>query len=497
MTNLENFTKNFQTEIKEEISNEFKKQAIIFNNKIENNLDNKISKMFSLKYCKECEKVDYFYGFIKCTICNSENCKQCIILCLNCKHLLCKNCCNCPKCNKSYCSKCRILCIECNKKYCNNCLTNCSSCNKQICFFCIKNCSNCKKNNCDIYCSKTCYICSKNICNKCLNISNIIKCPICNNNICNDCSIICEICKNNICKNCLKECSKCKNKICSLCFKECAQCKEKYCNNCSNIFEKINCEICEKIICNNCIKNIPNCYLCSKNICKNCSSKCLCGNTYCNLCSLECEKCNRRCCNICSSKCICEVAVFCNDCLKQNNETVLLHDCLYFMNNNSIFDKKKIRSKNSFSVNDNIEAKFYISNYNKCLNLLIGITDNGTFEENCEEEIKNIFVINLLNGDKISTENGNEKFLDIEKEENLCVYIMIKEKKLLFKINEGEYKYAFDLIKDEYWFYAEKNEIENSMTNKIQPLSNINNTNSDLISEDFSCKIKFIYAKKI
>ena len=227
----------------------------------------------------------------------------------------------------------------------------------------------------------------------------------------------------------------------------------------------------------------------------------LCGNNYCNLCSLECEKCNKRCCNICSSKCICEVAVFCNDCLGQNNEAVLLHDCLYFMNNSSIFDKKKIRSKNpfSFSINGNIEAKFCILNYNKCSKLLIGITDNGTFEENCEDEIKNIFVLNLLNGNKISTENGNAKFMenDIEKEENLCVYIMIKDMKLLFKINDREYKYAFDLIKDEYWFYAEKNEIENSMNSKIQVLSNINNTNSDLISEDHSCKIKFIYVKKI
>ena len=45
--------------------------------------------MFSLKHCKECEKVDYFYGFIKSSIFNSENCKQGIILFLNCKHLLC------------------------------------------------------------------------------------------------------------------------------------------------------------------------------------------------------------------------------------------------------------------------------------------------------------------------------------------------------------------------------------------------------------------------
>ena len=500
MTNLENFTKNIQTEIKEDISNEFKKQVINFNAKIENNLDNKINKMFSLKYCKECEKVDYFYGFIKCTLCNSENCKQCILLCLSCKHLLCRNCCSCPKCNKSYCSKCRILCIECNKKYCNNCLTYCSSCNKQICLYCAKTCSNCKINNCDINCSKTCYICSKNVCNKCLKNSNIMCCPICKNNICSDCSVICEFCKKNTCKNCLKECFKCKEKACSLCYKECAQCKEKYCNKCCNTFEKKECDLCQKIFCEKCLKNISTCYLCSKNLCKNCSSKCLCGNNYCNLCSLECEKCSRRCCNKCSSKCICQVAIFCNECLKQNNEAVLLHDCLYFSNNSAVFDKKRIRSKMPLDINDNIEAKFYLTNFNRCSKLLIGVTDNGNFEENCVEEVKNIYGVDLISGKKIGGENEGEKFMeiDLKKEDNICVYIMVKDKKLLFKINDGEYKMAYELVKEEYWFYVLKNMNEsNTNNNIIQSNSNINNTNSDLISEEYSSKIKFIYVRKI
>ena len=498
MLNLENFTKNIQTEIKEDISNEFKKQVINFNNKIENNLNNKIGKMFSLKYCKECEKVDYFYGFIKCAICISDNCKQCILLCLSCKNLLCKNCCNCPKCNKSYCSKCRILCTECNKKYCINCIVNCSSCKKQICLYCIKECSNCKINNCDMNCSKTCYICSKNICNKCLKISNLLQCPICSNNICDDCSVLCEFCNKNICKNCLKDCFKCKSKMCGLCYKECAQCKQKFCPKCYEKLDEKKCDLCKKIFCNDCMNDITSCYLCSKNICKNCSSKCLCGNNYCNLCSLECEKCGGRCCNKCSSKCICEVAIFCNNCLKQSNETVLSHDCLYFINNNSIFDKKKTRSKISFSVNDNFEVKFFVINYNKCSKILIGFTDNGKFEENTDEEVNNIFTININNGNKISTESGEEKFMDVfwEKEENICVYFKIKDKKLFIKINEGEYELAYELLKDEYWIYIEKNSIENNTNSTIQ-IHLDNNTNSELISEESSSKVKFIYLKKL
>ena len=494
ISNLENISKNLTTELKNDISNEFNKQVIIFNNKIENNLDNKINKMFSLKYCKECEKVDYFYGFIKCTICNAENCKQCIVLCLSCKHLLCKSCCNCSKCNKSYCVNCRILCTECNKKYCKNCLTNCSSCNKQLCLYCIRQCSNCKANNCDINCSKTCYICSKNVCNKCLQISNILNCSICNNNICNDCSIKCVSCNQISCKNCIKECYKCKSRICSKCYNECAQCMNKYCIKCLENYEKKNCTLCEKIVCIDCINQLSNCFLCSKYICKNCSSKCLCGDIYCNLCSLECEKCSRKCCNKCSSKCICEVAIYCNECIKESIDTVLMHDCLCFINDNSTFDKKKTRTKMSFSVNNNFEAKFYIINYNKCSKLLIGLTDNNNFEEDCEEDVNDIYVLNLIDGDKISTKNGKEKFMDIKLEkENIFVFIMIKDKKLFFKINEGEYKEAFDLIKEEYWIYCEKHMIEN-IENQID--SN-NIINIDITGENYGSKIKFIFARKI
>jgi hypothetical protein len=168
------------------------------------------------------------------------------------------------------------------------------------------------------------------------------------------------------------------------------------------------------------------------------------------------------------------------------------------MNNTSIFDKKKTRSKLSLSINDNFEAKLHILNYNKCSKLLIGLTDNNSFEENCGDEINNIYAINLISGEKISTENGAEKCMDVdwEKEENLCVYLMVKNKQLFFKINEGEYKYAFNLLKDEYWLYADKNNVENSTSNMIQ-IHLYDNTNSDLISEDFSCKIKYIYVRKI
>jgi hypothetical protein len=192
------------------------------------------------------------------------------------------------------------------------------------------------------------------------------------------------------------------------------------------------------------------------------------------------------------------MALFCDTCIKQNIETVLMHDCLYFINNNSVFDKKKTRSKISFSINKDFEAKFFVINYPKCSKLLIGLTDNGTFEENCLDEVNNIFVLNLINGDKMSSEKGDEKFINInwEKEENFCVYVMVKNKQLWFKVNNGEYKNGFNLTKDNYWFYIEKNNAENNTNSTIQLHLN-NNTNSEVINEEYSSKIKFIYVRKI
>ena len=507
MTNLEKFTKNAEDEIKQSITNEFNNQVKNFNSIIEQNLENKIGKMFSLKYCKECEKVDYFYGFKKCPSCENEICKQCINLCINCKILFCKKCCTCLKCNKSYCKSCKILCTVCNKKYCKNCLLNCSICNKLLCLLCIKQCLNCKNNNCDIYCSKTCFICNKNVCYKCSTLSEIkiINCTSCNNHICEECSKICEFCKKKICKNCEKSCNKCNLKTCQNCILgigRCFDCKKIFCKICSvNNLEK-KCELCNNIFCKECDNNFKNCSLCNMNSCKNCCAECLCGNIYCNTCSLECEKCGRRICNMCSAKCVCDIAVFCNECLKQNHETLLMHDCLYFINDSSIFYKRKTRSKISFNINNNFEIKLYISNINKLSKLLIGFTDNGIFQENTENEISNIYVINLINGKKFSSEiNIEEHFIDINniKEENICVYLMVKNKQFLFKINGGEYKKVSDLTKDEYWIYIEKINLDNNNISNQNNSFN-NKTNVELLSDDFNQgipKIKFIYAKII
>ena len=80
---------------------------------------------------------------------------------------------------------------------------------------------------------------------------------------------------------------------------------------------------------------------------------------------------------------------------------------------------------------------------------------------------------------------------------------MVKNKKFLFKINEDEYKYVFDLTKDQYWVYLEKinDENNNNISNQYNSNnSNDNKTNSELTNDYFNQgipKIKFIYNKLI
>ena len=92
---------------KKSIIEEYDEKLPIFGKEIENELNNKMNSMFSLKWCNECEKVDYFYGFLPCQICNKDNCKDCIILCSKCKNFICKKCGICQKCKKKICIKCR------------------------------------------------------------------------------------------------------------------------------------------------------------------------------------------------------------------------------------------------------------------------------------------------------------------------------------------------------------------------------------------------------
>jgi hypothetical protein len=144
---------------------------------------------------------------------------------------------------------------------------------------------------------------------------------------------------------------------------------------------------------------------------------------------------------------------------------------MYFLNNCTITEAKKTRTKKKIPNKYNIEAKFnvFMNDISDKSFLFVGVTDNDNFEENEPKEIKNIFAINVNNGDKFCSEKGFEELLDFENINKGFneVYIMIKECKLFFKINDSIYKWAYELKKNtNYWLYIENN-ILNSVSKFI------------------------------
>ena len=465
MTSLESNSKDFLLKLKERVKSELTEKLNEINLKCEKDIDKRIEKMFSLKYCKECEKIDYFYGFINCCICKEDICKQCVAICLICKNFCCIKCCLCQKCERMICDNCRILCSSCNIKYCQLCIMNCPSCNNQICSACVVECSSCSKKNCILNCSKTCNLCMKNFCKSCSKNIKVLECNLCKNFVCEKCYCKCKEHDNIICKNCSNKCGNCNNIFCNKYLIECNNCNIKYCLKCGKYFEENNkCQFCHNVFCNNCANKNKNlkCISCQKKLCNKCSFLCNnCSNNHCKKCSSLCKGCNNSTCIKCSSECICEKEKFCNKCM-QKNEIIYSHNCVYFLNNCSITESKKTRSLKKIPNKLNIEAKFsiFMNDVSDKSFLFLGITDNNNFEDNSKDEIKNIFAVNVNNGDKYCSEKGFEDFLDFENINKGFneVYVMIKEYKLFFKINKSIYKWAYELKKKtNYWFYFENN----------------------------------------
>ena len=463
LTNLETQSKEVSLRLKEKLNSEISNKLNEININIEKDMDKKINTMFTLKQCKECERFDYLYGFIKCKICSEERCKQCVILCTICKQINCLKCGICKKCGKNICKSCRNQCISCNEYYCQMCISNCPNCKSIICTDCIsEKCSVCNENIFCVKCGKKCPCCEKQFCVKCIKNIEFSQCYLCKNSPCVNCFKECKEHNKNICLKCCDECSECKNSFCINNIISCNKCKKKFCVKCSeNFIKNNNCKLCKNIFCKDCftinINNKIKCFFCNKKPCLNCSIKCIsCSNTSCKECSNLCKNCNEICCIKCSSDCLCE-KIFCSKCISKN-EIIFPHECIYFLNNCAITDAKKSRSLKKIPNNLNIEAKFSVlmDDISDQSFLLVGIID----KENINEENNNIFAVNVNNGDKFSTKKGFESFFDFDeiKKGINYVYVMIKANKLFFKVNESIYKWAYDLNKvSDYWFYVENN----------------------------------------
>ena len=463
---IDTYAKDLPNIIKDKIGNNLENNILEIGNKITEDIDKKIDSMFGIKYCTECDKVDYFYAFMKCSICSKYNCKNCISICSGCKKLICKKCCFCPVCKNMFCLNCRINCEVCQNKFCKLCILKCSTCNKSICPDCLKKCKICQKLNC-INCASNCSICNKSLCNNCnvsKNKGNFIKCEICENSVCEECAINCHFCNSKVCKKCYTRCNLCDKNICFNCTKKCGNCEQVFCLKCSSDFEKTKCISCNKCFCYNCISNILMCKNCENYICKNCFIKCpqcnsiLCKNE--NTCIKACSNCeNKLCSKCCQYKCICGMFNFCRKCLFLNIE-LSPHQCTKFfgqgiggMSNdasNTNFSKKRSLVK----IKSNFEAKFFLEKKSTKGRTLIGLTD--MLDNILENEEGNVWTLVIGSGEKYSSEKKLEKFLNNDVNEGDTIYIMKKNEKLFFRINNDEYKMAYELKNDiDYFIYIE------------------------------------------
>ena len=68
----------------------------------------------------------------------------------------------------------------------------------------------------------------------------------------------------------------------------------------------------------------------------------------------------------------------------------------------------------------------------------------------------NIWTLVIGSGEKYSSEKKLEKFLENDVNEGDFIFVMKKEGKLFFRINNDEYKFAYELnVEKEYFIYVE------------------------------------------
>ena len=122
-------------------------------------------------------------------------------------------------------------------------------------------------------------------------------------------------------------------------------------------------------------------------------------------------------------------------------------------------DEKKdnnnfLKKKSLIKLKSNFEYKFLLKKKSNKGRTLIGLTDLAeNFFENDEYHVWT-FVIG--SGEKYSSEKRLEKFYDNDANDGDFIYIMKKEGNLFFRINNDEYKKAYELNNDiDYYLYLE------------------------------------------
>jgi len=467
---------NLKSEIMSSIELKLKSEFDSLDNKIDLKLTQKFKSFYELKWCNQCERIDYNFAFTLCKICNKDNCKECIKLCKKCKTLDCKKCVLCPKCSDFSCINCRSDCFFCSKekeeKFCSDCLKNCFFCKKATCMECTRQCLNCSSLTCG-ECARLCRICLKCSCRRCETIKNFKNCFHCKQTSCNECVVECTECKLEVCNNCFNSCKNCSKLLCKKCGIDCENCGDIFCDKCAKERNQNNCFICRKVFCVACVKYLRKCKKCGGNSCKNCCANCLkCKNVFCKNCNVNCDSCEDYACVLCVYRCACEKLIFCEKCLFGITPVSPdMHSCVLFLNESPVFTGIKSRSK--ISLPKNFEAKFFLEKFDS-MNFLIGITDNSTFNEDTLSFIDNIWTFKPKTGQKYSTKKSLENYYNKEAREKDFIIIAIKNDNLYFRVNFDDNPPAYQLPQHrDYFLYIENDSF----------MSNL--------------RVKFIYLRKI
>jgi hypothetical protein len=131
------------------------------------------------------------------------------------------------------------------------------------------------------------------------------------------------------------------------------------------------------------------------------------------------------------------------------------HDCVLFINNKSVFRTNRTRSK--IVLPQSFEAKFYIKKMNS-KNVLIGLTDNPTFEDESISLVDNVWLYKPFTGEKYSSLAGTESFIKPAKEKDFII-IRKEDWEVYFSVNYQSPLLAYNLKgnnwKQEFYFYLE------------------------------------------
>ncbi len=105
-------------------------------------------------------------------------------------------------------------------------------------------------------------------------------------------------------------------------------------------------------------------------------------------------------------------------------------------------------------MKSNFEAKFFLEKKSSKGRTLIGLTDLS--ENLFESDEYKVWTFVIGSGEKYSTEKKLEKFFDNDANEGDFIFIMKKNGKLFFRINNDEYKLAYELKNEgDFFIYLE------------------------------------------